>query len=587
MNWLIILLVGSTMLWISWTVSWNRSLNLLNESSQQQLNQFIEHLNTRLSRYQFLPRLIAKNNLLRELLQDPKNSSRVDLVNHYLTEINSIIGASDTYLMDVNGLTLAASNWDSERPFVGKNFAFRPYFRDAMQGKLGHYFALGTTSAKRGYYFSYPLLYAAEPIGVVVVKMDLSNIEQYWSQHNARFLVHDDQSVIFITTNPDWLFKTLKPLTNLQIQTIENTRRYPGVNIDYLEHRIENSTSNQVLHILDGNASRAYLKLHQLMPEIGWNVQVLTPLDTLKRQSWTIVAIVLLSYCLVILAALAYRSRYKRRLERSRFQAKAQRLLEQEVDRRTADLRHEIQQHQQTESQLKATQNELIQAAKLALLGEMSASISHELNNPLAAIRTYSDNARQFLKIGKNEQVDQNLLHINELTERMAKISSQLKQFARRTTGQLENIPLRKVIMTAIDICKPRFKQYQVDIDIDQLDKNLQVRADRIQLEQVLINLINNAHYAIGVNHPGKICIHTQTTTEEVIVFIDDNGPGIEADKIDHIFEPFYSTRESGMGLGLSISDRIINSMDGKLSAKNRERGGASFAINLPRVSED
>ncbi|MBC8210754.1 MAG: sensor histidine kinase, partial [Gammaproteobacteria bacterium] len=207
------LLLLIPLIWVTHYISWNNGFDQLHTSNQQQLEQFVEHLDSRLARFKFLPQLIAKNQLLVELLNDPKNTPRVDLVNHFLEEINTIIGASDTYLMDSQGLTLAASNWRSKRPFIGSNFSFRPYFVNAMQGKLGQYFALGTTSGERGYYFAYPIRYAATTIGVIVTKMDLSNIEQRWSSREVQFIVTDPDGIIFITTQPDWLYRSTRTLS--------------------------------------------------------------------------------------------------------------------------------------------------------------------------------------------------------------------------------------------------------------------------------------------------------------------------------------------------------------------------------------
>jgi two-component system C4-dicarboxylate transport sensor histidine kinase DctB len=186
--------------WLSWSVSWQQSLRELERGNLQYLEQFSGHLDSRLSRFRFLPQLVAKNDLLSELLSSPGNISNAQAVNRFLVEVNQITGASDTYLMNTAGLTVAASNWQKERTFVGQNFSFRPYFELAMQGGLGHYYALGTTSKERGYYFSYPVRRAAETLGVLVIKMDLSNIEQYWSNQNSQFVVSDPDGVIFITT---------------------------------------------------------------------------------------------------------------------------------------------------------------------------------------------------------------------------------------------------------------------------------------------------------------------------------------------------------------------------------------------------
>jgi len=272
--------------------------------------------------------------------------------------------------------------------------------------------------------------------------------------------------------------------------------------------------------------------------------------------------------------------RYKRRLEHERFQQQAQRQLEDKVAERTQDLTHEINQHKRTEKELRETQDELIQTAKLAVLGQMSTSISHELNNPLAAIRSYADNARQFLKLENVSQADENLGRIAALTERMARISSQLKAFARKSSGKLESINIAAIVQTALDIINPQLKHRHITIDTRQIDPALGVKADPIQLEQVLINLINNAINAIDSAH-GEILIKTEPQQQWILIHVDDSGHGIRDQDLGKIFQPFFTTRKSGLGLGLSISARILDGMNGHLSASNRSDGGARFSISL------
>ena len=259
--------------WLGAYISWNISIEKLRDNSRLQLDQFIGHLDARLARFQFIPQLIAKNQPLLELLKDPQSTPRVDLVNLFLEDINSIIGASDTYLMDAEGMTLAASNWRDKQPFVGENFGFRPYFTDAMKGKLGRYFALGTTSGKRGYYFAYPITYAASQLGVIVVKMDLSNIEQHWSQRPVQFMVTDPDGIIFITTQPGWLYHSIKPLSEETRQQILLSQHYSSVGIKDLEHKQVQifSADSSILKINTENQTkiREYLTIRQEMSTAG------------------------------------------------------------------------------------------------------------------------------------------------------------------------------------------------------------------------------------------------------------------------------------------------------------------------------
>lgn len=576
--------------WFGATISWNISIEKLRASSRLQLDQFIGHLDARLARFQFIPQLIAKNQPLLELLKNPQSTPRVDLVNRFLEDINNIIGASDTYLMNAEGMTLAASNWQDKHPFVGENFSFRPYFTEAMKGKLGRYFALGTTSGKRGYYFASPIIYAASNLGVIVVKMDLSNIEQHWSQRQIQFMVTDPDGIIFITTQPGWLYHSLKPLSAETRQQVLLSQHYSNIGIKDLEHEqmqtfsvdssiLKINTENQVKNV-------EYLTIQQEMPSAGWNVMILAPLNQVRQTRTITIVVLLMTMTLLLLIAFLVRQRHRRRQEKEHFQTEAKKQLEQEVSVRTVDLRNEITEHKRTEKRLQDTQDELIQTAKLAVLGQMSASISHELNNPLAAIRSYTDNARKLLQLNQPEAVDENLGRITALTERMGKISSQLKLFARKSPGQLEAVKIKKIIHSAIELVDPQFKHFNVQIDTDQVEAGLLVNAEKIQLEQVLINLINNAMYSIGERNQGEVTISTEILGDRVIIHVDDDGPGIEGDNLDKIFDPFFTTRKSGMGLGLSISARIIDGMQGHLSASNLAGKGARFSIDLQAVEK-
>ncbi|MEW8506869.1 MAG: ATP-binding protein [Candidatus Thiodiazotropha sp.] len=556
----------------------------LSFSNQQQLQQFIDHLDSQLSRYNFIPQLVAKNALLVELLRDPNNDSLVEVVNLFLHEINEITSASDTYLMDSNGLTLASSNWRDENPFVGQNFSFRPYFSEAMQGKIGRYFALGTTSKIRGYYFSFPIIYNAQKHGVIAVKMDLTKIEKYWSERQSQFIVSDPDGIVFIATNPDWLYKSIVPLSADSLERIKTSRRYNETEITAMKlvKKSVISDNSHIIQITDEDTITEYLSSYHDMLTAGWSVRIITPLGDLRKQSLiNAFTMLLLSLSMLLIGLLAWQ-RHRRHQEQERFHRDAHKQLERQVSLRTADLQNEIEEHKQTEKTLRETQGELIQTAKLAVLGQMSASISHELNNPLAAIRSYADNARKFLSIDKDDKADDNLQRIAELTDRMSRISSQLKFFSRRSSGQLESANIAPIIQTAIEISRPQFKQLAIDIDTDGVDDELTALVDIIQLEQVLINLINNAIQAIGDRTPGTILIATESENRQIMVHVDDNGPGIDENKLDMIFEPFFTTRKTGLGLGLSISARIIDSMRGKLSAENLNPSGARFTITLP-----
>jgi len=563
------------------------SVEVLTQNSKQELEQFIGHLEARLDRFQDIPQLIAKNEQLIDLLENTDNISQKHKVNQFLAEVNKIIGASDTYLMDREGLTLASSNWQKKRTFVGRNFSFRPYFIDALKGKLGRYFALGTTSGKRGYYFSYPVATKSNIIGVIVVKMNLANVEQIWAQRDINFMVTDQYGVVLITTKPEWLYMGLYSIEETIRKRLLDSKQYGTKYIGQLDYTILEPINDDHQRIqLGADKSNQYLVINQEMLKTLWTVKVFAPLKAVGLAQRNAIIVLLLVWSVFLLIFYLARQKQKRREEKILDQLKAQQNLEHEVAVRTADLSREIEQHKQTELLLKETQKELIQTAKLAVLGEMSASISHELNNPLAAIRSYTDNARKFVTLNKTQQIDDNLIRISRLTERMGKISSQLKLFARKSSGTLEEVDLKKVVQSAIDISSPHFKNLDVSINIDRVDPNLLVKANNIQLEQVIINLLNNAMFAIGVQSGGLVSVMSETTSKDVVIHIDDNGPGVDQKDVTKIFDPFYTTKKSGMGLGLSISARILDGFGGHLSVVNLLPHGARFTMTLLKLKK-
>jgi two-component system C4-dicarboxylate transport sensor histidine kinase DctB len=583
------------------TITYNNGIRALSSEGSIRLELFVTYLRGVLQKYESLPELLARDKKLVTFLLNPGGRDRIEAFNRYLETINEISKAADTYLMDKEGLTIAASNWQEEHPFVGRNFSYRPYFQQAMKGHLGRYFALGTTSIKRGYYFAYPVRRDNEILGAVVIKINIDIVEEKWGDHDETFLVTDPDNVIFITTNPDWRFKTLGPLSDEALDLIRKSKRYPNSSIEPVSFEgVKDYEFGSVINLRSENGDLStFLQQTKTMEEAGWNVQILSNIRLLRKKIIGVNVLVgtgvLFSYLLLIL----FRQRRQRLAELKRFEDQARRVLQEanekletRVSERTGklleanvQLRREVQDRKKTEEVLKRTRSELVHAAKMATLGQMSAGINHELNQPLAAIRSYSDNARQFLEKNRLDEAVWNMSQISELTERMAQLGVQLKEFSRKSSDRLETVTLQSVIDGALEIILPGIRKNNIEIQVSLVPENLEVIANQVLFQQVIVNLISNAMHALEHVSERLIVIDAHKEVDHIILTVHDNGPGIPQENIDKIFDPFFTTKQAGqgLGLGLTITERILKEMNGEITIEPNGTG-ARFVIWFPLI---
>ncbi|WP_010206479.1 sensor histidine kinase, partial [Pseudomonas amygdali] len=395
--------------------------SVLANQNRQTLDLYVANLLGTLHRYETLPQILGDLPALRGALAAPSDVTTLKNANRLLSEITRQTGADVMYLMDANGLTLAASNSEQKDSFIGRNFSFRPYFIDALAGRTGRFFGLGTTSAKRGYFFAGPVRDGDRVIGVLVIKVDLDHTETLWGKTPEQLLLTDQNGVVILTSNPEWRFRATRDLTDDEKKAIVAIQSYPTR--DPRPLRID---------------EHAWLTQTQAIEETGWNVNILAPRALVDRQVRTVVAIggAALLVLMLLLGLMMQRRRHY--LDRIAFEAKARRELEMRVIERTSDLeglnsrlRQEVLEREQAQQELVQAQDELVQTSKLTALGTMSASISHELNQPLAAIRSYAENAEVLLDHQRTEDARGNLKLISELTGRMASIIAHLRAFAR------------------------------------------------------------------------------------------------------------------------------------------------------------
>lgn len=560
------------------------SRNALSEGrdrAETTLRQTVNALEGHLRRFEALPALLAQDDDVGALLSSPGDADRIRAMNRWLAETNALIESSDLYLIDLQGDTIAASNHARPDSFIGQNFSYRPYFTAARDGGSGRYFALGTTSGVRGYYFASPVRDGAgQVIGVLALKIGVDEIEAGWRARDYRILVTDPEGVVFMSTDPGWLYRGLLPLTPDRLDRLAATRRYSDAGLAELQFSETTTGDVALMRLADGTGTaREYVAVATPMPRAGWTVRVL--LDTAPIRAQARLAVLAFALLLLVGLLLAWTlvQRRARLAERLAIHSAAQADLERQVAERTADLTR-------ANEDLHRMQADLVQAGKLAALGRMSAALSHEINQPLAAARNYADSADLLIDRGDLPRAKANIGQILGLIDRMAAIARHLRSVARKPDEPLKSVDLAAVVQDALAIAQARLGSAGTEVVLDLPADLPPVQGGPIRLQQVIVNVLSNAADAIEASADRRVHLSARTESDEVALCIRDHGPGVAPAIADRIFDPFFTTKQvgSGLGLGLSISYNIMKDFEGDMRVANHPEGGAVFTLVLRRA---
>ncbi|KIC31321.1 sensor histidine kinase [Leisingera sp. ANG-S5] len=488
-------------------------------------------------------------------------------LNLRLEDFAAKAGLDAIYLMDTNGVAIAASNFRQTGSFVGQNYAFRPYFQQALQGGQGRFYAIGTTTGLPGYFIADAVRGPDGTLaGVIAIKIGFQPLEQSWSGSGEQVLMANEDGVVLLASDPGWRYRVLAPLSEGQRQRIKAARQFPGQALEPLDWQAGEGPRAVI-------SGREQIHLTAPVPPHGWTLHYFASGDRAVARSWLVTSLVGFAAGLALILFQVQRAR--------RISAALARSEQEEAQLRRANelLAGEIEDRRTAERRLKRTQDELERASRLAALGRLAASVTHELGQPIAAMRNHLVAAE--IAPGNSAALP---ARIGALVDRMEGITRQLKFFATPDAESQTAVDLNAAMRASAALVAPNLEEAGAELRLDLCPGPVSVQGSRLRIEQVMTNLLRNAIDASDDSAAPLIVARTGAEGGEAWFDIKDNGHGLGEATLADLQEPFVTTRESGrgMGLGLAISAGIVQDHGGTMTARNRDAGGAVFRVAFP-----
>lgn len=493
-----------------------------------------------LDRQRAVVAILAEDVLVSDVLRDPAATGWQEL-SAKLERLRAETQSTVLYLLDGSGQTVAASNWNQPDSFLGHDYGFRDYFRGALNEPTAMEFALGTVSGQPGLYLSHSVRDGARLLGVVVVKVQFDAIEAAWARSPNATHVSEGNDRTIITTDPGLRFAPLPP-----------------------------PPPNSLPIALPVRGTDWTVTMHVPMRDAG---------QTALYAGGTAALAMLL---LLAMSDQARRSRL-RRIRKAAADSAYRAELERAVAERTRDLSEEMRERQSAQARLSQMQADLVQANKLATMGQITAGVAHEINQPLATIRLLAENAQVMQPGGPAAD---NLARITRMADRIGQITDQLRGFARKATGRIGPVPLRPVIEASLLLTASRRRSTDMPVHLPDLPEDLAVTGEQVRLEQILVNLLTNAFEAQDHSPDPWIRISVDVRGDVVTLGVADNGPGLPPQAAAQLFAPFATSKPQGLGLGLVIARDIARDFGGELAADDPVPGqGATFRLTLRKAA--
>jgi two-component system C4-dicarboxylate transport sensor histidine kinase DctB len=567
-----------------WRENGLRSLQALNEPRVQLVANAVK---AEISRQDHLPFVLSLDtDALQALAGDPALSESLSL------KLKRISQESDTralYVIGSSGIVIAGDDFDTPESQIGRDLSDRTYFQLAMKAGRSTFLGVDPASDRVRYYVAHAI--GTEPIlGAAVVRIEFDRIESAWERAGERVLVTDSGGTVFLASDSAYKYRRFQALDSAPSEeTDAATNQYPqGHDAPIIMSIVERRGAAQIVDLSTQAGHSAYLYQSMLLPEYGWTIHRLSDLSIIEsdRRDGAIIGAAI---SIITLSGIFFVRQRQLALIAARVSSTR---LSSEVAARTSELsaanaalHAEIDERRNTEAMLRETQNSLMQAGKLAALGQMSTAIAHEINQPLAAIRTFIASTKIYSSRGDGSRVSSNLDLIDSLAERMANITSHLKTFARKSdAAKTEPVDVGRAVDGALLLMESQIRQAGVGLAVE-VAPHLYVKGFAVQLEQVLVNLLQNALHAVTESKQPAIHLRAAADIETVRISVSDNGQGISDEHLDQIFDPFFTTKPigKGVGLGLSISYGIVRDFGGEIRATNLVAGGLEMIVELPR----
>ena len=511
-----------------------------------------------LQRTAVVPLLLARDPELAEALTSGDFSTTSGL----LIAARDEVGVASIRLLDLQGRVVAAT----DRNLLGVVLNDAPFFVEAQRSRETIFSAVKGVTGASDFAYSRAIVSEGKLVGVIVVGADLARYERAWAGISDAVAVMDSSGQIVLATEPRW--------RGLTMEEALAARSAPSA----IERALQ-ATADWANEPPDAwVAGQAVMRTEARLPFRGWRMVAFTPYSSVRDRVNAVIALEIMGFAMLLALGFYVVSR------RAKLQSALYRRESAELRALNARLKREIAERERVQKDLSLAEQTLEQSSKLAVLGEMSAAVSHELNQPLAAMKTYLAGARLLLQRDRAAEALSSFQRIDDLIERMGAITRQLKSYARKGGDALEPVDLRAALSSALAMMEPQLKARTVKISRSLPRGPVMVMADRIRLEQVIINLLRNALDATKTLRAPAIDI-ALAAEEMAVLTVADNGPGIT--DLEKLFEPFWTTKKpgEGTGLGLAISSSIVSDFGGRLTARNADTGGAIFEMELPPLA--